>query len=384
VEAVVILRGARVAVSAAHAETADIEVSRGRIRGIGAGARGRTTHDLSGYLILPGLINAHDHLDFSLFPRLGAGPYETSGDWARDIRSRFGEDIEAVRAIPREERLLWGGIRNLACGVTTVCHHNPSHPVFDRGFPVRVMRHFDWAHSLEFSPDLERSHESCPRNKPFIFHAGEAVNGAGRREMSALARLGLFAPNSVLVHAVALDCDFLHLARWNGCSLVWCPSSNLFILGRTLSADVLHSGLPVALGTDSSISAEGDMLDELRVARQSSGLGEAQLYGMVTNSAAAVLRLTKGEGALRAGGVADFLVFRDEGNAPARTLFRQLPQAVFIGGRLQLASEEFAQSFRGAEEFCRITVEGRGSVRVRALVPPMQRGLRLAGRQVFA
>src|SRR5581483_7360047 len=219
VETAVILRGARLAMSALETERAGIQVVSGRIHALGdITASGGL--DFERYLILPGLINAHDHLDFSLFPRLGDGPYETSGDWARDIRRRYKDEIEQVRAAPREQRLLWGGIRNLICGVTTVCHHNPPHPVFRRRFPVRVMRRFSWAHSLEFSPELARAHAECPREWPFIFHAGEAVNGAGRREMTKLASLGLFAQNSVLVHGVALDSEFLPLAGENGCALV--------------------------------------------------------------------------------------------------------------------------------------------------------------------
>ena len=379
-----ILRGARVATSADRAEAVDIATTGGRIRAMGriAGSRGL---DCGGYLILPGLINAHDHLEFNLFPRLGNGPYESSAEWARDIHSVFKRPIETVLEIPLRERLLWGGLKNLVSGVTTVCHHNPWNRRFDERFPIRVIRAFSWAHSLEFCTNLPERHAACAKTRPFVFHAGEATNGTGRREMETLAKLGLFAWNSVMVHGVAINRESLKLARKQGCSLVWCPSSNLFTLGKTLPGYVLKSGLPIALGTDSALTAEGDMLDELRVARRISGLGEQRLYRMVTDVAANVLRLQRGEGTIQTGGVADLLLYRDRGLTPAGTLFSQTPEAVIVGGIPQLMTSSVAQMWRTPiSAFSPLTIAGRGSVYVRSTIPNMPAGMSLAGRQVTA
>jgi cytosine/adenosine deaminase-related metal-dependent hydrolase len=365
----------------------DVALAHGTVRNMGR-VPGRKGVDCSGYLILPGLINAHDHLEFNLFPRLGNGPYESASEWARDIHSRFRETIQQALEVPLRERLVWGGIKNLISGVTTVCHHNPWNKVFDGRFPVRVVRAFGWAHSLEFSTDLQERHVSCPPNRPFIFHAGEATNGAGKREMQTLADLGLFAANTVMVHAVGLDREWLSQARTHGCSAVWCPSSNLFTLGRTLPAYVLKSDLPIALGTDSALTAEGDMIDELRVAWQISGLSEARLYRMTTDAAARVLRLSRGEGTIQAGGVADLLLFRDRGLTPAQTLLSQEPEAVLVGGVPQMVSADLATTWRASLrqllQFHRVTIRGRGTLHLRLKTPPLREGLTLAGRLVAA
>ena len=375
-----ILRGARVAITADRAEPADIATAAGRIRAMGH-VPGKRGLDCSGYLMLPGLINAHDHLEFNLFPRLGNGPYKSAAEWALDIHTVYQQPIKEVLAIPLRERLLWGGLRNLVSGVTTVCHHNPWNKAFSERFPVRVVRAFSWAHSLEFSSDLPARHSACPKTRPFVFHAGEATNGTARREMEALANLGMFASNSVMVHAVGLNREWLTLARAQGCSLVWCPSSNLFTLGKTLPRYVLESGLPIALGTDSALTAEGDMIDELRIARRVSGLSEQRLYRMVTEVAAQVLRLQHGEGTIQAGGVADLLLFRDRGLTPARTLLGQMPEAVLVAGTLQLATSELTSRWEQSLPQV-LTISGRGSVHLRSKTPPMPVGLSLAGRQV--
>ena len=67
------LVGARVALGAEEAEKLDLEICSGRIRAISRSIEARRNArclDLSGCLVLPGLINAHDHLEFDLFPRL--------------------------------------------------------------------------------------------------------------------------------------------------------------------------------------------------------------------------------------------------------------------------------------------------------------------------
>ena len=150
------LTGGRCAVGADASALASLSIDGRTIHSIESGSS-ESTVDLSGFLLLPGLINAHDHLDFSLFPNIGDGPYQSAGEWAHDIHSNQAERIARYRQVPRSLRLWWGGIRNLLCGVTTVCHHNPlSQELLSPGFPVHVVPDFGWAHSPSLEPDLAR------------------------------------------------------------------------------------------------------------------------------------------------------------------------------------------------------------------------------------
>ncbi len=345
-----LLAGGRVARGPLEASALDLEVRAGRIVAIRPSIRRRArmqTLDLRGCLILPGLINAHDHLEFNLFPRLGRGPYPNAGEWARDIYHPHRSPLKEHLSIPLDARLRWGAVKNLLSGATTVCHHNPYNArIFARDFAVRVPRCFGWAHSLEFSPDLVQRFRKTPGGWPFVVHLGEAVDRGGREEILRLDALGALDGRTVLVHAVALGKEGLQLARDRGAALVWCPSSNIFILGRTLGRVALQYGIPVALGTDSALSGQGDLLEELRLARRLAGVSAARLYEMVTRDAACIMRLRRGEGRLMPGGTADLLVVRDCGEAPAARLLRLRRgemEFVFIRGEIKLASTEYSQ-----------------------------------------
>ena len=107
--------------------------------------------DLGGALVLPGLINAHDHLELNHYGRLGrpAG-YRNAAGWVEDVRPRLRSSpaLRRGQAYPLGDRLLVGGLKNLLAGVTTVAHHNPLYRELRGRFPVRLVTRYGWAHSF--------------------------------------------------------------------------------------------------------------------------------------------------------------------------------------------------------------------------------------------
>ncbi len=296
------LTGARVARSATSAERIDLKIRHGRIEPRGGSSGDRLELNLDGYLILPGLINCHDHLEFNLFPRLGRGPYPNAKAWADDIYHPDRSPIKEHLAVPKAVRLAWGGLKNLLSGVTTVAHHNPyDASVFDNGFPVRVVKRFGWAHSLQFSPDLVSRYRAVSQRWPFLIHAAEGTDTTSAAEIQQLEGAGVLSSRTVLVHGVGIDRQSLQILLRRKVSLIWCPTSNLFTLSQTLRPDVLRSKLPTCLGTDSALTGQGDMACELTVACKAGGLTAEEIYPMVTTRAATTLHLNRGEGEIRAG-----------------------------------------------------------------------------------
>jgi len=342
--------------------------------------------DLSGYLLLPGLVNAHDHLEFNLFPRLGRRLYSNATEWAHDIHQPEQSPVREHLSVPKRDRLTWGGLRNLLSGVTTVAHHNPyDEDAFGDDFPVRVVRRFGWAHSLAFSPDALERYRETPGEAPFLIHAGEGTDAAARAELRALDRLGILGSRTVLVHAIAFQGEALTTIARRGASIVWCPSSNLLTYGATLPYDRTRAAVRLALGTDSAISAAGDMIDELRLARSQSGVTPDALYAMVTTDAASILRLREGEGGLANGAVADLIAVADEGQQPAEALLQFAPEMVIVGGRLKLVSKSLLSRIDPAviRGFQPIALEGRGEFYVPFDIARLLRDTRAALGEAF-
>jgi cytosine/adenosine deaminase-related metal-dependent hydrolase/ubiquinone/menaquinone biosynthesis C-methylase UbiE len=298
--------------------------------------------DLSGYLLLPGLVNSHDHLEFALFPNIGDGPYQNAAQWAQDIHANHESLIAQHRRVPRSTRLWWGAIRNLLCGVTTVCHHNPVTPeLMSTEFPVRVVSDMSWAHSLSLEPHLTSKFTESPTNHPFIVHAAEGVDEASAHEVFDLDRANALDQRTVLVHGLACTPEAVSLINGRGAAVILCPTSNQFLFHRSPSLGFIHSINRVILGSDSPLTAAGDLLDEIRFARTRTGLEAGFLYSLVTSRPAEILGLQRGEGLLKQGSIADMFAVRDIGLSPAETLTRLTigqVELVMLAGRVQLAS----------------------------------------------
>jgi cytosine/adenosine deaminase-related metal-dependent hydrolase len=274
--------------------------------------RGDTVIDLTGCAVYPGLVNAHDHLELNHYPRSKFRDiYANAAQWSADFTPRLqDEPFRTLRQLPLAEQCRIGGEKNRRSGVTLVAHHNPLHPPLrDPDFPVRVLQRYGWAHSFALERDLMAAYRRTPHGAPWFIHLAEGTDSAAAGELARLDTLGLLRPNTVLIHGVGMSEADRRRTIAAGAGLVWCPSSNLFLLGVTADVREFAQVHRLALGSDSHLTADGDLLDELRAAHATGQLTPAQLFRAVTLDAAALLHMP-GAGDVAIGSFPDFMVIR--------------------------------------------------------------------------
>ncbi len=271
---------------------------------------------LDGMAALPGLINAHDHLEFNLFKRIGTPPYPNYVAWGQDIHEHHEDYIQEVLRVPLRLRLLWGAYKNIFSGVTTVVHHNDFYRHFRFGFPVHVYGRYSWIHSLALDKNLDKKLQSHD-GRPCIIHLAEGIDSLAQAELAKLHELGGLRPNTVIVHGIALSSTDIAMIERVGASLVWCPSSNGFLFHRTAPLKKALGRIRIALGTDSTLTGSRGLLDEIRCAIRSGEVDTSTSLDMVTSVPADIFGLNKG--AIAVGADADFLLYGSEENTPIKT-----------------------------------------------------------------
>lgn len=318
----------------------------------------------------PGFINAHDHLHRNHYPRLGEPPYPDAYAWGRDLHDRFNPQIEHARQLGGRDALLFGALKNLLGGATTVVHHDTWEPAFagrilpsvgrprapgsartrpgsqrrvdidHHGFPVRVPR-LRVAHSLRFERAFDAAVRGDPstRDRPLCLHLAEGVNRAAADEVRQAVRLGLVDSKLLAVHAVGVDDDGVERLRAANAAVVACPTSNTFLFGRTAPVALLGSGVDILLGTDALLTGAGTLLDELRAARAMGTLDADRLLDAVGRTAARRLGLP--EPRLEPGALADLVLLR---RPPFEATAADVG-LVIVRGMPRLGDECFAELF---------------------------------------
>jgi cytosine/adenosine deaminase-related metal-dependent hydrolase len=353
---------------------ASLRIAGSRIAGVGVGGgagAGDLVVDLRGDRLLPGLINGHDHLHLNTLPPLeSAGHWRHAREWVSQVNLRRRTDpaFESRVAVALDERLLIGGVKNLLSGVTTVAHHDPLYPfLVGKRFPTCVLANYGWSHSLYIDGDeqVRNAYLRTPPEWPWIIHVAEGVDEEAAGEFDRLDRLGCLGANTLIVHGIALSGAQRRRLEDAAAGLIWCPSSNSRLFGRTAEVSELVRGGRVALGTDSRFSGSRDLLCELKAARETSALEAGTLESLVTRDAAALLRLAD-RGVLRIGARADLLVLPD--GMALSSASRADVRLVVLGGRALYADADYARLVAPATHWAAVRVDGKPKMLERRLV----------------
>lgn len=340
----------------------------GRIVSLRRPRRGARVADL---VVLPGLVNAHAHLQLAPLPTavreflpwvravIAARAGETPGSWTRraaaaatalqrDGTTAIGEidgtghsaaallraglagrwyqeligfhldEIAAAASVRACLRVRAGG---LARGLSPHAPHTAS-PALLRA-AARGQR-FLSIHCAETAEEQQFLHSGRGPFADLLRALGRLPPGFHPPRCGAvehLARLGVLSPTTQLIHAQHLERGDAATIRASGAAIVVCPGTIRWF-GRPLPPvpEWLHRGIPVGLGTDSLASNDRlSMRAELAAAAAAwPGLPPAALFAMATTWAARSLGIAAGR--LRRGGRADCFAVGAGTDSPEQAL----------------------------------------------------------------
>ena len=259
-----------------------------------------TDDSFIGDMVFPGLINMHEHLSFDLFPPLANRKYLNYLEWGNDIHARHARLIRSVLNTPFSKRVRLGELRNLASGVTSLCNHEL--------IPVNVelidmFNNYTYFHapsrSLKWILGLLRKSRA---NKELMIHLNEGVGKHVDTEINFLKRWNLFGRKIIAIHGLSFNPNNVLPD-----ALIWCPSSNQFLYGRTAPIHDLIDRIPIFLGTDSTLSGPANIWEHIRNACDILGSTE-KVFELLTLSPAAYFPEFKNKGKISVGFDADLVV----------------------------------------------------------------------------
>jgi 5-methylthioadenosine/S-adenosylhomocysteine deaminase len=291
-----------------------IAFENGRITRLGTSAELGAGRRFPGAAIMPGLVNAHVHLEYSGYTGFGDG-LDFGGWIALHLQRKLNLTFEDVVALAR-----LGAAECLASGITTVvdASYNAASPracselglkaivgleVFGAD-PEAALAHFEALKEIAAPALSEQVRLGISPHAPYtvspevyaavrelgvpvVTHLaesaaerawltrGEGPLGAmgdellpplGETGIRALARAHAAGKEMIAAHCVDLDPEEIELLASLDVAVAHCPRSNGFLgCGIAPLADLLRAGVRVGIGTDSPASAPSfDMFEELR------------------------------------------------------------------------------------------------------------------------
>ncbi len=322
-------------------------------------------------VIMPGMIDTHNHILFNMFDESDwspSKPYSNHQQWPNE--ARYGALVDAKQYLNGEgtpnldpgfgcEMNKYGEMKGLIAGTTSIV--GAANPV-NKSCYGSVARTIDQtANDLEadkvqvstlFPPstgDAICANIAEDKTDAFVVHCGEGVDATALAQFDKLATITttpgcLHAPETTIVHGTAFgEPEFAKMAD-RGMNLVWSPQSNVFLYGSgtdyTKTTDVkmaIEMGINVALAPDWSLGGSQNLLDELRFADKVDKnrwndelLSPEKLVQMVTINAAKALSLDGMIGSLEVGKKADVTVISGDVTKPFDAILAATPRDVSL------------------------------------------------------
>lgn len=275
-------------------------------------------------LAFPGLFNAHDHLEFNLFPRLRSKIYRDYLEWGDDIHRLYSAEINAVSNIPVEIRMKFGMIKNLFNGITTVIHHGKN-SIKKSDQIVNVFNSYNYLHSVTLEKDWRIKLILIFNKLPFVIHLGEGIGETIENEINKLFKWNLLKRKIIAVHGISLNTDQADKLA----ALIWCPDSNLFLYNKTANVFELKNRMPVLFGSDSNLTSDPNFWNHIRIAREINALNDEELINSITSLPGELLNI-KNIGKIKNGYWADVVVVKKKRENNYDAFFNVNPEDILL------------------------------------------------------
>ncbi|HTM20952.1 MAG TPA: amidohydrolase family protein, partial [Kofleriaceae bacterium] len=359
------------------------------------GAAGASIVDTGG-VILPGLIDVHNHVLYDIFDENDWTPaqlYTNHNQWPNE--ARYKAMVDAKQYLNGEGSSTWdygcemdkyGELKGLIAGTTSIvgaaitsnrgCYGSLSRTIDqspnDLGFDkVQTSALFPISTS---TADAVCDNIMSGATDAYVAHVAEGTDAVSLDEFARLGTVTtldecLYAPQTTIVHGTALQAAQFDVMAARSMSLVWSPRVNVFLYGGGTDLAGTSPNIPlarakgvnVALGADWSVGGSVNLLEELRFANHvddqvwGNQLSSRDLVTMATANAAVSLGLDTVIGSLAVGMKADIAVIAGDRTHPYDAVLAARPANVkmtIVGGVLlygDLPYESLAPAAPGCE-----------------------------------
>jgi 5-methylthioadenosine/S-adenosylhomocysteine deaminase len=304
------------------------------------GSGGAQVIDVGSSLVMPGLIDLHNHLAYNTLPLWTEPgqrtPFAHHNSWTRAetyAASTTWPAYALITACPHE-LLAYVEAKAIVGGTTSIQGSPPKNRPRD-GWLVRNIEdetfgsrnaNLIYASVLTAKPAALAERANKMRSgSAFIYHCSEGQRGSVvAREFTDAEAAGCLQPRFIAVHTNAVDPAAY--AHWQSPgAIAWSPFSNLWLYGQTTDVPAARGvGINVCLGSDWAPSGTKNVLGELKSARLTAdhlgwSLSDHDLVRMATCLPGDTLARAWGRqiGRLQRGAQADLLVINAKRGADA-------------------------------------------------------------------